>query len=107
MSQGLLQLEVSFFLDRLRVLETLDEFHFQLLHLGDLVHFHLPHALLLVALGDVLARSYALLPPSLLLNFHLGEALGLQTDLVLHLIFLLHAEQVLALALLVLLLDHF
>ena len=107
MSQGFLQLEVSLFLDCLRVLKTFDKFHFELLHLGDFVHFHRSHAFLLVALGDVLASSYALLPPSLLLNFHLGESLGLQANLILHLIFLLHAEEVLALALLVLLFDHF
>ena len=41
-----------------------------------------------------------------LLDFHHGESLRLEADLILHLIFLLYSKLVLPLLLLVLLLDH-
>ena len=54
----------------------------------------------------MLARSYALLASALLLDFHLGESLRLKPNLIFHFIFLLYPEEILALPLFVLLLDH-
>ena len=105
--QGLLQLQVSFLLDGLGVLESLDQFHFQLLHLSDLVHLTVSQLLFFLTSIFMVSSGDHLLSSSLLLDLHLGESLRLESNLILHLIFLFHSKIILSLFLLVLLLYHF
>ena len=105
--QGLLQLQVSFLLDGLGVLESLDQFHFQFLHLSDLVHLTVSQLLFFLTSIFMVSSGDHLLSSSLLLNLHLGESLRLESNLILHLIFLFYSKIILSLFLLVLLLYHF
>lgn len=87
--KGPLKLSVCIFLDRLRVLKLLDEFHFNLLHLHDLFFLLLSDALFNAhfVLVDPLDRHNPAL--AVVLDFHLGQPFLLVHDLILHLVLLL------------------
>lgn len=100
--QGALQLLVRLLLDGLRVLQFLNQLHFDALHIQNLVLLLLAHGVLEVGAVVLVALRHLQLAALLLLHLHLGEALLLVHDLVLHLVLSLNLELVVANLLLVL-----
>ena len=66
--KSLLELKVSLLLNRLSILQPLDELHFKLFHLGDLIHLDVPHVLFLAILLLLLLAGHHHLAPLLLLD---------------------------------------
>ena len=104
--QRSLQLLVGVLLHCLRILQLLDEFHFQLFHLHDFFLLLRSHVVLVVdaVIMLLLHLSYASL--AVLFNLHRGQTLLLVYDLILHAVFLFDLEALELLFLLVLLLDY-
>lgn len=81
-----LQLLVSLLLDGLGVLELLNQLHLDALHIQNLVFLLVAEGVLVLHLVLVVALGHAHLASLLLLLLHLGEALLLVNNLVLHLV---------------------
>ena len=96
------ELLVGLFLDGLRVLELLNQLHLDALHIQNLIFLLVAQRVLVRHLVLVVALRHANLAARLLILLHLGQALLLVHDLVLHLILGLNLELVVADLLLVL-----
>ena len=104
--QRSLQLLVRVLLHCLRILQLLDEFHFQLFHLHDF--FLLLRSQVVLVINAIVVMLLHLLYAALavLLDLHRSQTLLLVYDLILHAILLLNLEALELLFLLVLLLDY-
>ena len=106
LAKCLLQLQVCLLLDSLRILKSLDKLHFQFFHLSNFVHFYITQYLFSFAFFLVLLASIHDFSALFLGDFHLGKALGLEANLILHLIFLPYSLVIHEFLLLVLVLNH-
>lgn len=100
--QGPLQLLVGLLLDGLRVLQFLDQFHLDAFHIQNFVLLLLTDRVLLHRALLLVAISHLHLASLLFLHLHLGQTLLLVNDLVLHFVFSLNLEFVVADLLLIL-----
>lgn len=101
--QGALQLLVGLLLDSLRVLQFLNQLHLDAFHIQNFVLLLLAHGVFEMGAILLVTLSHGELAALLLLHLHLGEALLLVHDLVLHFVLSLDLEFVVAYLLLVLL----
>ena len=104
--QGTLELLVSIFLDGLRVLQFLYQFHLQLLHLHDFFFLLRSHVIFIVHAIIMLSLDIMESTLTVFFNFHGGQAFLLIYNLILHAIFLFNFKVIKLLLLLVLLLDN-
>ena len=88
------ELLVGLLLDGLRVLEFLNQLHLDALHIQNLVFLLVAQRILMRHLVLVAALRHAHLAARLLILLHLGQALLLVDDLVLHLVLGLNLELV-------------
>jgi len=107
LAKSLLKIQISLFLNSLSVLQSLDEFHFKFLHLGNFIHLDVPKLILTITSLSMVLSSHHHFSSLFFLKFHLSKSLRLKANLVFHLVFLLYSEVVLSLLLLILLSYHF